>query len=920
MVSMALLSGTSFADKKKKTPELPPEPEKSFVERAREAYTKFYDNGGVFEKLYLMTDKPYYSAGETMYFSGFLVQATMLTRISASEFIYVELIGPDGRLVERKKICAENRHFIGNFNLTARLTSGKYTLRAYSRWMTNFDLGYFYNKQVYIGNYIDDAVMTSVSYEIDEKGMVIATVKFSDQYSIPIASNPVKYRTIIDNKSKNGNSRTDKEGKIQIKFKPSENPNDCFELNMRANSRELSRTIQMPNFTNDFDVKFCPEGGNLIAGIIQVVAFKAQASSGHSIPVSGKLYDENGTFLSDITTEHNGMGRFIMRAAEGHKYYAEMSTADGLTKKFDLPVPEKSGIGVRVMRQVNGFMFIMQATPDVNIHDYAAVVHSRGAVMTVLEDISHPLTVRNSDMFDGIGMISIVNKISRKVIAERLFFVRDNRFAKAEFTLNKPKFEQRDKVVMTIEVKDSEGKPVAGNFALSVTDANLVKYTPSDQNIYSYMLLSSDLKGDIEDAASYFNDQTNAKLEKLDLVMLTNGWRRYALQDVLNGVLPRIIYPMEDSQRIMGSVFGLFGKAKKPSVVVMNPKTRFVQQFELNECNNFVISGLDAFSTATYIVQALNKKGRDNTVRIKIESENYPVLMTDYRREYYKNPVSYIPETFLTRAKEKYFNDGGERVIDIEEIVVVAKKRQTPFFAAGNTGSMLNGDLSRFATVYDALSTFKELDVLGRNIVTLPQYVSKGLMQNEVATEDIDMAASGEEASTDVSVIQIADFADSDTRIPELYVNGNVSDIDAIDSYDMKFVERLAFVDGKAAYMLGISAPAGAILMEVSKEGLDNFQASDAMARVVVRGCSKPDEFYHPKYPTFADRTNPNQDMRSTITWEPYIRTDASGQATVGFYTADHSGKYDIVLEGITDAGELCRSTSEMTVEYKALM
>lgn len=918
---LALGCTVASAQKKAKQAELPQEPEKTFVQKAREAYTNFYDGGGVFEKLYLMTDKPYYSAGETIYFSGFLVQATMLTRISASEFIYVELIGPDGRLVERKKICAEQKQFIGNFNLTARLTSGKYTLRAYSMWMTNFDLGYFYTKQIYVGNYIDDAVMTNVDYQINEDGTIVATVRFSDQYAIPIASNPVKYRTIIDNKSKSGSARTDKDGKIQIKFKPSDNPNDCFELNMRANSRELSRTIQMPTFTQDYDVQFCPESGNLIAGLIQVIAFKAQASNGHSISVSGKLYDESGNFLSDISTEHNGMGRFIMRAIAGHKYYAEFESAEGLKKRFELPAPSPSGIAVRVMRQVAGHMFIIQATPDINIKDYAAVIHSRGAVMTVLEDISHPLNVRNCDMFDGIGQISIVNKISKMVVAERLFYVRDNRFAKTEFTFSKPQYEQRDKVVMTMEVKGSDGKPAQGNFALSVTDANVVKYSPSDQNIFSYMLLSSDLKGDVEDAASYFSDDTPARLEKLDLVMLTNGWRRYNLQDILNGVMPRIIYPMEDSQRIMGSVFGLFGKAKKPSVVVMNPKTKFVQQFELNESNNFIISGLDAFSTATYIVQALNKKGKDNSVRIKIESENYPVLVTDYKREYYKDRVNIIPETFLTRAKERYFNEGGERVIDIEEIVVVAKKRQTPFFAAGNTGSMLNGDLSRFGSVYDALATFKELEVTGRTITTLPKYVSHGLAMNQasISVDGVDNDAIGDNSS-DVSVIQIADFADNDARIPELYINGNISDIEAIDSYDMKYVERLAFVDGKAAYMLGLSAPSGAILMEVSAEGLSMATTSESMARVIVRACNKPDEFFHPKYPTPADRTGGNQDMRSTITWEPFIRTDALGQATVGFYTADRSGKYDVVLEGITDAGELCRSTAEIDVKFKPLM
>ena len=119
--------------------------------------------------------------------------------------------------------------------------------------------------------------------------------------------------------------------------------------------------------------------------------------------------------------------------------------------------------------------------------------------------------------------------------------------------------------------------------------------------------------------------------------------------------------------------------------------------------------------------------------------------------------------------------------------------------------------------------------------------------------------------------------------------------------------------------MLGLAAPAGAILMEVSQEGLYNTVTSDSMARVVVRGCQKPAEFYKPKYPTLQSRLTNIQDMRSTIAWEPLVRTDISGRAIVSFYTADRSGTYDIVVEGITDEGELCRHHATIEVKTKSL-
>ena len=915
LLALALPVAALCQRTKRNAPTLPVEPPKSFAQQVYDDYTEFYRNGGVFEKLYLATDKPYYSAGETLYFSGFLVHATLLTRFSDTEFIYAELISPEGRLVERVKVCADHKQFVGTFALSPRLSAGRYTLRAYSRWQTNFDMGYFFSREIEIGNTIDDAVMPIVSYRTNDNGTVSAFVRLIDDNGLPLASTQVRYRTIVDTRSRNGSARTDDKGSIEIRFKPSDNPTDCIELNVRANNRELSRFVQMPSFSDDFDVQFCPESGNLVGGILQVVAIKAQTANGSSVAVEGKVYDDAGNFVTDIATEYKGMGRFVINASPDRKYYAECASASGLTKRFDLPAVAGSGIVVRVIRQVDGYTFFVQATPDVPIADYAAVVHSRGAVMSVVENLSHPAKLRNSDMFDGIAQVSIVNKLTRRIVAERLFYVRDGRFAAADIATDKEQFEQRDKVTLSLDVRDSEGKPAAGNFALSVTDAASVALDENAPNIFSYMLLSSDLKGEVEDPGAYFTADGKARLEQLDLLMLTNGWRRYSLDAVLRHDFPRIMYPVEDSQRICGSVFGLFGRARKPSIVVMNTQTKQVEAFELNESNNFIISGLDAFSTTSYIVQALNKKGKDTTVRIKIETENYPVVTANYHRPWYKDAPTTIPETFLSRAKEKYFNDGGERVVDIEEIVVVGRKRNGSFFAAGNTGSMLNGDLSRFGSVYDALATFKELDVVGQTITTKRRYIENDVVLNEA----VDNAMTGEDEGNEQTALTTIASMDDDLRTPELYVNGSMSDISAIDSYDMKYVERLAFVDGRGAFMLGLSAPTGAIMMEVSPEGVSKASDTDAMARVVVRGCQKPAEFYAPKYPTLADRLGTNTDLRSTIAWEPFIRTDSLGRATVTFYTADRSGNYDIVLEGITDEGELCRTHRTISVERKPL-
>ena len=161
-----VISFAAFGQKTNQLPDAMMSPTKSFAQTLSDSYDLFYRSGGVFEKLYLMTDKPYYSAGETLYLSGYLVHSTLLTRNSASRYVYAELITPEGQLVERIKIDAKQGQFIGTFALNARLTSGRYTLRAYTRWMTNFDMGYLFTREIYIGNYIDDAILTAIKYNV----------------------------------------------------------------------------------------------------------------------------------------------------------------------------------------------------------------------------------------------------------------------------------------------------------------------------------------------------------------------------------------------------------------------------------------------------------------------------------------------------------------------------------------------------------------------------------------------------------------------------------------------------------------------------------------------------------------------------------------------------------------------------------
>ena len=172
------------------------------------------------EKLYLATDKPYYSAGDTIYYSIFLVNSIFFDRYPSSRFVYVELIDAMGNIVSRQKLMGESGRFSNAISLSAKMNSGRYTLRAYTRWQTNFDEKLLFERRINIGNYIDDVVRTSVTYDFDGSGRVVASVEVTNNLFEPITSHEVEYMLRINGRTTQHFTKTDRHGMFRFVFKP----------------------------------------------------------------------------------------------------------------------------------------------------------------------------------------------------------------------------------------------------------------------------------------------------------------------------------------------------------------------------------------------------------------------------------------------------------------------------------------------------------------------------------------------------------------------------------------------------------------------------------------------------------------------------------------------------------------------------
>jgi hypothetical protein len=90
------------------------------------------------EKVYLHTDKPYYYAGDSLFFKGYFAYGNPYLRDELSEVLHLEVISNERDILLAKKYPIRDGIVIGDLLLPDSLDGEQYYLRAYTNWMRNY--------------------------------------------------------------------------------------------------------------------------------------------------------------------------------------------------------------------------------------------------------------------------------------------------------------------------------------------------------------------------------------------------------------------------------------------------------------------------------------------------------------------------------------------------------------------------------------------------------------------------------------------------------------------------------------------------------------------------------------------------------------------------------------------------------------
>ncbi|GAB4029544.1 TonB-dependent receptor plug domain-containing protein [Spirosoma gilvum] len=660
----------------------------------------------------------------------------------------------------------------------------------------------------------------------------------------------------------------------------------------RADGTTATRT---KTNANKPDVQFLPEGGQLIEGIESRVAFKAINVQGRSMDINGFVLDAKKDTVIGFNSTYLGMGYFTFKPEAAQVYTAFVKLPDGQIASYTLPTAQAQGVVMQVDNLSNKDQIKVYVRHNKTSMDptnaLTLFAQTRGQAIQVvripLGKKGSLIQIPKTNFPEGIAQLTLFDE-THKPVCERLIFILKNDQLTVALNPNKKAYKNREKVELSITTTNAQGQPVAANLSLAAVDARLAPEVDTNSaTIVSHLLLSSDLTGTIEQPGYYFDPRHTDRWQHLDLLLMAQGWRRFAWNDILSGNIPPLAYSAEGGLSLTGRVLrpnqkDVGGPVKLTFMLVRRDSTRDFLIGETDETGRYGAYNLDFTDTTTVMIQGI--KGKANrSVSITLDQLLIPKV-TLTRVPY--NPLEFRQDElaeFIRRTKEyqqieEQIRRNGEVLL---QAVTVKAKKEKEFDSRVIYGTP------------DASVKFDQMNTSGRMTIL-------DVIQGRVA--GVNVIGSGFNAR-----VQIRGAANFNGPVDPLFVlDGMPMDLQAIMGISVQDVDRVDILKGASAAIYG-SRASGGVISILTKRGSPNYDyTKDITPGTLIAklpGYAPVREFYAPRY----DMKKPEHvrpDYRTTLCWIPMIQTDTQGKATVSFFTSDAKTTIRLRAEGSTIDGK----------------
>ncbi|MFI8380382.1 MG2 domain-containing protein [Leeuwenhoekiella sp. NPDC079379] len=873
------------------------------------------------EKVYLQLDKSVYQKGETLWFKAIVTQAKDHQPSPLSKTLHVELIDANNKIIDSKQIPLEQGVGSNSFELAYYYLAGTYQLRGYTEWNRNFGDAFTFKTHIQILE--NKASQTTEVFKILNTGTAVA----GNQLEVlikPEFIDSTAGATIDVHFEVAGNTKTypvAKNDAGDFIFKK-DIPQDARWSELAVETANGARHTEFYNLAKpNIDLQFFPEGGNFVAGITNLVGFKALDHTGKGVLVEGEVVDESGVVIGKFRSNSLGMGQLFLVPKKATKYQARLTKTDALyeskaTTFFDLPEVSDQGtlLNVKLLRD----KLLLSITSTEFINDSISIqVSSRGIsngkIYQKLNAGKLTLPVDKSSLLAGIVVFTLFDK-NDKPLAERLYYNDlETQFLDLNISTDKLSYRSGEEVSAQLNIANFPKETVLPTVSAVVVDS-VFSAVQMGKSIQTYMLLSSELKGTIENATSYFDKTNTHRQRDLDALMLTQGYRNYKFISELNDDFN---FEPELGLYVKGDVAALLAENKmkenvEVSLMVFGEQQSFYEQ-QTDSLGRFYFP-LPPFTgnRLRAVLQTKNDAGRQRDYTLNLNKFEKPKV--DFKIQDKLNTTlasnSEFSEKTAKNPTDSFFdfdssvNQLDEVVLDTYEMTPQRKKVQDLY---GKPDVIFEGDKIRDKQESWSFGLFSVLRAaFGNEITFLPVTDSTGTYLKP-------RIQAGDETLILVDGITVRNYE------YQLLQNLSTADIKSVEiiketssNYQDLFREANPFSDFN-------TVPAwGSILAIYTYSGNGIFTAykSKGILKTTIPVYPTSKEFYVPKYQDRENSTTTIQ-LETTLYWNPDVIVDDAGTTHFSFYTNDLPGTKTILIEALSPSGKIGYSRYEYTVLEK---
>ena len=629
---------------------------------------------------------------------------------------------------------------------------------------------------------------------------------------------------------------------------------------------------------NRYSLQLFPEGGNLVYGLQSKIAFKIADAFGKGVIAPAAITDNNNDTVAKFIPKKFGMGTFEFTPVKEQRYKI-VAEIDGNNVVYDFPKIYDEG-WVMQLKDNGNELHVVVRTNIKSTNQVFLLAQTRGSVkiakMQFIKDGNADFLINKSLLGEGISQLTIFND-AKQPLCERLYFKRPSQL-KINVDNIPADIAKRKRMDLHISTQSPEGKSIKTQGSVSVFLVDSLQHEPS-VNIFNYLWLSSELKGNVESPEYYFaNTAADVDID-LDNLMLTQGWRRFKWEEVLKNTKPSFTFlPEKEGHIITGKI--LAGNNSMPDsgstgyLAVPGNNYKFITSKSYGGTVSFNVEKF--YGNHEIITQPAEA---DSNLRVVLDnpfSEKFEDLNIDQM-----NLDPQLKQEILTRSigaqSENIYLEG------INNNYILPETFDTTAFFGVPSKTYYLDNYTRFRGMEEVMREYvKEVHVRSR----------QSAFHFEVYNE-LEKLYFNEDPLVLIDGVPVFNF-------------NKIMEMDPLNIKKIDIVTTRVFFGSKIFN--------GIVSYSTYDGDLKGYELSPSSLIVEYDGLQLEREFYSPSYDTQDQADSRLPDLRNALYWSPHLETNEAGE-NISFHTSDVPGKYLVIVQAISDNGLIGAHTSTFNVK-----